>query len=504
MISSRTGSPFRTLLCLGILAACSLLVHGYHPGAEDDAIYLAAVKKHLDPSLYPFHSGFFTQQTRFTLWDEFTAFCVRLSHLPVQWVILVLYLLSIFGVLAGCLAMSRRCFSEREAHWASVMTIFSLLTLPVAGTALQIADFHLHPRSPATALILMALAQSLDRRFVQAAILLALALAVHPLMAAFGAVLTALLAWKGRGEGSPAVQAGSLAAIPPDAPDTPLWEVVRRTRRHHYVLQWTWYEWVGIVAPIGLLVVFSAFRPPGVLSSFAHLSRRTALFGTLFTLSALVLNFNGGLGRLGPLQPMRSLHLVYVVLFVLGGGLMGKAVLQRKAWRWFLFFLPLCLVMFLSQRSVFGGGDHVVFPWTSPSNPWVQAFEWVRLNTPPDAVFALNPRYMKLPGQDFHGFRALAERSALADAVKDPGVVAESFVAESIRTQDAAPIPALAVEWRRQTAALENWDTFEREDFLLLKEGFGVSWVVLEGGDPKGLDCRYRNAAVSVCRIPDP
>ena len=35
--------------------------------------------------------------------------------------------------------------------------------------------------------------------------------------------------------------------------------------------------------------------------------------------------------------------------------------------------------------------------------------------------FALDPRYMALPGEDQHGFRVIAQRSALADAVKDSG-----------------------------------------------------------------------------------
>ena len=51
----------------------------------------------------------------------------------------------------------------------------------------------------------------------------------------------------------------------------------------------------------------------------------------------------------------------------------------------------------------------------------MQAFKWVRRNTPEDAYFALGPRYMARPGEDQRGFRAIAQRSALADAVKDSG-----------------------------------------------------------------------------------
>ncbi len=46
-----------------------------------------------------------------------------------------------------------------------------------------------------------------------------------------------------------------------------------------------------------------------------------------------------------------------------------------------------------------------------PKSPWLSAFLWIRENTPKDAVFALDPKYMNEPGVDGHGFRAMAERS---------------------------------------------------------------------------------------------
>jgi len=42
---------------------------------------------------------------------------------------------------------------------------------------------------------------------------------------------------------------------------------------------------------------------------------------------------------------------------------------------------------------------------------------------PVDAYFALDPDYMAAPGEDYHSFRALAERSQLADNIKDASMV---------------------------------------------------------------------------------
>ena len=117
----------------------------------------------------------------------------------------------------------------------------------------------------------------------------------------------------------------------------------------------------------------------------------------------------------------------------------------------------------------------------------MRAFVWIREKTPSDAYFALNPDHMALAGEDQHGFRAIAERSRLADRVKDSGAV--------------TMFPALAATWRRQVTAQNGWQSFRAEDFRLLKEEFGVDWVVLEQPGVTGMDCPYRNATLLVCRV---
>jgi hypothetical protein len=120
-------------------------------------------------------------------------------------------------------------------------------------------------------------------------------------------------------------------------------------------------------------------------------------------------------------------------------------------------------------------------------NNWVEAFRWISRNTPVDSQFALDPRYMELPGEDYHGFRALAERSVLADELKDAGM--------------AARVPRLAPRWLREVEAQRGWRGFKRPDFLRLKAEFGVDWVVQTAPGVEGLPCPYRNSQVVVCRV---
>jgi hypothetical protein len=95
---------------------------------------------------------------------------------------------------------------------------------------------------------------------------------------------------------------------------------------------------------------------------------------------------------------------------------------------------------------------------------------------------------MDIAGEDEIGFRCLAQRSRLADGVKDNGVV--------------SMFPPLAEEWWMQVQAQTPWKSFGTEDFLRLKKTYGVGWVVVQQPGVAGLDCAYQNSVVRVCRIP--
>ena len=44
-------------------------------------------------------------------------------------------------------------------------------------------------------------------------------------------------------------------------------------------------------------------------------------------------------------------------------------------------------------------------------------------HAPPEAMFALDPYFMHIPGEYKAGFRAIAHRSTLADGITDSGAV---------------------------------------------------------------------------------
>jgi hypothetical protein len=219
-----------------------------------------------------------------------------------------------------------------------------------------------------------------------------------------------------------------------------------------------------------------------------RMCRALLTYDLIYFLAALVVDFPVRFESLARLQPLRSLHLLYILMFLFVGGYLGEYLLKNRARRWLALFVPLSLGMFLAQRSLFPCSAHIEWPGTAPKNEWAQAFLWVRGNTGVDARFALDPLYMELSGEDTIGFRSLAQRSRLADAVKDSGAV--------------SMFPPLADQWWTQVQVLQDWKNFQEQDFSRLKKQFGLGWVVVQRSSGANLDCPYQNGAVRVCRVP--
>jgi hypothetical protein len=477
----------RNALILAVLAALGLLIAGYHPGAEDDGVYLSAIKRDLNPALYSHDSDFFAVQLQATIFDKVIANSVRLTHLPLGWVMFGWHYLTIYLVLLGCWRLSRRCFPEPYANWASTTLVAVLLTLPVAGSALYIVDQNLHPRAMATAAILAAIVATLDHKFALSVGFLVLAGLLHPIMASFGISFCIFLAWR-----EPVLSMKALAVATPLGwifePTSPAWRIAANTRDYYFLNRWAWYEWLGVFGPLVILWWFRKIAERDRATTFSYFTTRLIYFGVFQLIVAILVMLPQTLERLRSLQPMRYLHLLYLLFIVLGGGLLGQKFAKNYCRRWALIFVPLALGMFFAQRDTYPASAHIEWPGSAPRNPWLEAFAWIREHTPPDAYFAAGPDYMRRPGNDYHSFRALAERSVLADLAKDSAV--------------ATQVPRLAPRWQEEVEAQKGWEHFTLADFERLKSKFGVDWFLVERPGGEGLMCPHENAALRVCRVP--
>lgn len=479
-----------TLTLLFFLTTAAVLAHGYHPFVEDAEIYVPGIKKALNPGLYPFNDGFFASHARLTLFPNVMAWSVRITHLPLEWILLVWHFACIFVLLAGCWKLGRTCFGTVRAAWGGAALVAALLTIPVAGTALYLMDQYVNPRSFSTAASVWIVLAVARRKYLQAAVLILLVAMVHPLMAGFVLAFAALLIGARRMQQALSLQPFALALLPIALfpPVTGAYRQVLESHSYFFPLRWAWYEWLGMFGPLLILWWLGRVAHRRKLVLMERLCFTSIVFGLLFLLIGLMVTIPPQFARLAELQPLRSLLLIYVLLFVISGGLLAEHVLQAKLWRW-LVFVPLGAGMFYAQRQLFPATPHLEWPGRRTGNQWVEAFLWIRGNTPVDAYFALDPEHMRLPGEDQHGFRAIAERSMLADRVKDSGAV--------------TMFPALAQTWLEQVSSMQGWKDFGMEDFARLHHQYGVDWVVLQQPGVTGMECPYENAALRVCRIPD-
>ena len=482
----RFSSP-QPISIIALLTPAVLLVHGYHPLADDGAIYVAGIKKLANAGLYPLDSVFVSAPTSLSIFAHVLASLAASQHLSI--LLLLCHVASIFLFLLGSWSVASSMFSSRRAAWGALLLAACCFTLPVAGTSLSIMDPYLTARSFSTPLTLFALAAVLDEQWAPAMLWLVLAALLHPLMAAYAAIamLTLALAkrrmW--RSLGMVFALGWLLSAIvfitTRHADPNAAYNRAALSRSYFFLSSWRWYEYAGLVLPLLLLAIASA------RSRVPDKSRAVAIAATITGGCALLVSIcfvhRGGSLLLARLQPLRAFQFVYIAGVLLAGGLLAKHPKRALA----PVFLLLLGALFTGQRLTYPESNHVEWLDLTPRNEWQQAFLWIRAHTPNDAVFALDNDYIESPGEDAQGFRATAERSAVADWYKDGGI--------------AANFPQAAVPWWQGAEATAQLNSATDAQRLARLRPLGVDWIVLPASAATRFPCPFVNLRVRVCRL---
>jgi len=250
-----------------------------------------------------------------------------------------------------------------------------------------------------------------------------------------------------------------------------------------------------------MLCLVLRVRSPALQPAAQTLARTAILLGLLCTLCALLFAHESAPTHLvARLQPLRAFLLLYAVMLLLLGAMFynacARAVLRADGWQRTIFrALPLVLTsamaagLFAAERATFPASPHIEWPWQTDRtpNPWVQAFLWARANTPRDALFALDARYVNTDGEDAQTFRAISLRSALPDFSKDGG--------------EASITPAVAATWLAGSEAQKNLSDLSGAERDHRLASFGVTWMILRTSARTTHACPYINSTVKVCRI---
>ncbi len=279
--------PTLMLTILGFLAM------GYHPGAEDDGVYLSAIKTDIHPQLFPHDSDFFRLQLQATVFDTWMAKFADTTHLSIAWSELLWQFLSLFLILLACRSIAARLFPERSAQWGAVALVSAMFTLPAAGTALYLVDQYLHPRAFSTMFILFAVSRILAGKRWQSVPLIVLAIVMHPLMGILGLSFCFFSIPYGP-EGVPEAGRSFQPSLHPSfhsagysEPPSPEWRQTLNTRSYYFLSRWEWYEWLGAIAPLFIFwMLWRIARRPKRARAGSFLARRI-VFTAAFSFSQL-------------------------------------------------------------------------------------------------------------------------------------------------------------------------------------------------------------------------
>ena len=492
-----TKASLRTAATLFVLALLAIAVNGYHPYGEDAANHVAAIKQAIHPDFFPTSGFFVAPYVHLSLFAHLSAWIVQLLHLPVQYILFAMQIWATWLFLYACLALAKRCFRSIHEQWGAVALVSVCLSVPLAGSSFFVMDPYLTSRSFSTPFALLAIAAALDARWLRTALLLVLVAVFHPLMAVYTIAAVLLLAaierraWAALAALiSVAIAAGFLMQYSQrSVVESAAYRFAAGTRVYVFIQWWHWYELFGLFAPLALLFAYSRWQRRTSPQPGIFLAETCTVVGVTATIVCLLFARPSSRSYLiaASLQPMRQLQLVYICMFLLIGGLLARFLLKRVIWRWALLFGVLAVSLAAVQHSIYPASAQVELPWVASSNDWTRAFLWIRHNTAQNTTVALDADYIHAPGEDSQGFRALAERDALADRSKDGGA--------------AAVFPKLADRWMAEQTATTGLNTIDDTERLRRLSPFHVDWIVIESAASTQLECPFASATVRVCRL---
>ena len=252
---------------------------GYRYGASDQAFYVPAVLRHLDPALFPADAALITSQARLTLTDETVAALARVTGASVPALFATLYVAALCLLAAGGWLIAGSLYRTR---WAG-LALLGALTIrhAIARSGTNTLEGYFHPRQLAFALGALAVAAFLRRSLPLAGVGVLAAGLVHPTTALWFAIWIGVAAVASdRRLRVPGLLAAVFAAIaagwmlaagplqgrlePMDAE----WLATLATKNYLFPLEWPFSAWLLNLGYLPIVVwIFRRRRATGLTSA---------------------------------------------------------------------------------------------------------------------------------------------------------------------------------------------------------------------------------------------
>ena len=467
---------------------------GYRYGASDQAFYIPAVLRHLDPALFPQDRVLIDAQARLILVDEILAGAVRYARISLPHLFFGLYVATLLLLLAGASRIGAHLYRTR---WA-VVALGAALTLrhAIAKTGANTLEGYFHPRQLAFALGLLAVAGFLERRErVSAALLLAAGL-VHSTTAVWFVAWLGVATWLARpawrkslAVGAAALGIGGIFAlwrgplaghlVGMDAD----WLTVIADRDYLFPLAWPVDVWVTNLVAIPVILFCWRARARAQLT----VTGETPLVAGAMALAVIFfawLPFSAShIAIAVQMQVTRVFWLidvlgtVYLVWAVAEGA--GATLGKRAA-------VAAAVILALSTaRGVYSCflqfPDRQIVSMDIQHPDWRDAMTWAQATDPASGWLA-DPHHAALYGSTV---RAAGHRDVLIDRLKDPAIAMYD------RTI------AMRLADRERALAALAWDT--PDGARALARRYGLDYLVIDR--PLDLPLAHQSGSLFIYRI---
>jgi hypothetical protein len=456
---------------------------GYRYGVSDQAFYIPVVMRALRPGAFPRDAALIDAQGHLMLADEALAGLLRLTHVPLEWLFLGAFLLSL-GLIWLALTVIGRHVMGSTLGTLALGAVFTLRH-NIPKTSANSFEGYFHPRMLAFAFGALALAAILRRRPWAAGTLVVVACLVHVTTGVWFAAVVGMAivlrsprwrVWLSAGAATGVLGLVALLAGPfrsrlvamDDAWLRPL-----GVKDSLFATGWPAWAWV---ANLGLLAALW----------WAHRTRRARGEATVeddgivWGCTLLVAFFLATLPAVAAgtafFVQLQISRVFWIVDFVATIYLLAT-VTSPRAGRRVGLAIAAALVAISAGRGVYGlTVDHperALFQVRMPPSPWLDAMGWLS-RQPADVHVLADPGHAWKYGSSV---RVAAGRDVLLEETKDAAV--------GIYSRD------VALRVRERTEAIDDFPSMTADKATALAARYGLDYLVTEAD--LALPIAYRN-----------
>ena len=452
---------------------------GYRYGVSDQAFYIPAVTRILDPAAFPRDAPLIDAQGTLIVTDEVLALATRLTGLSLEVLFFLAYLCALALLWTALVLIGRATYAS---PWL-IAALGAAVTLrhQIPRTSVNSLEPYFHPRMLAFAVGALAVAALLRRRFGIATFLVGAAALVHVTTAMWFAVLLGVAMmtldrrWRRAGLwiGCAAILGAVITALgPARASFTPMddeWLQAVVAKDSLFASQWPAWVWL---ANLGLLALLAGIHHRRRRHGDARAEETALVWGAAALVALFVLTLPAVVARLALPVQLQASRTFWLVDFLATIYLIALARRDRTA-----MVLAMVLVAVSAGRGIYimtiERPERALFAIRLEQSPWHDAMAWIR-RQPLDTHVLADPGHAWRYGTSV---RVSAGRDVFLEDVKDSAI--------AIYSRD------VAVRYLDRTAAIGDFSQLSAHAARRLAGKYDLDYLVAD--TDFDLPVAYRN-----------